>query len=155
MGLIAYFLACVGETQTQISLNLSSARRSLHAKKQIIYSCHVQRQQRVATQKPGFEPTPLHLQCRLWRGGARDPFSRRFQGRRRTTAAAFLGGGGDFSPSRGMGHYLYHVQYTLLHNHKLFQTLLLSFLKASIAPYPDLPLSADITRRCSPLRNCR
>ena len=49
-----------------------------------------------------------------------------------------------------MGHYLYHVQYTLLHNHKLFQTLLLSFLKASYAPYPDLPLSADIICRSSP-----
>ena len=106
----------------------------------------------MATQKPGSEPSPFAVQT-LERE-ARDPFSRRFQGRRRTTAAAFLGGsgggGGDFSPSRGMGHYLYHVQYTLLHNHKLFQTLLLSFLKASYAPYPDLPLSADIICRCSP-----
>ena len=29
MGFIAYFLACLGETQTQISHNLSSARHSL------------------------------------------------------------------------------------------------------------------------------
>ena len=34
---IAYFLACVGETQTKISQNLSSARRSLYRIPPIIY----------------------------------------------------------------------------------------------------------------------
>ena len=68
---------------------------------------------------------------------ARDPFSRRFQGRR--TAAFLGGGGGDFSPSRGMGSYLYHVQFTLLNNHKLFQTLLQTFLKAIYTPILNYP----------------
>ena len=39
-----------------------------------------------------------------------------------------------------MGSYLYHVQFTLLNNHKLFQTLLQTFLKAIYTPILNYPL---------------